>query len=394
MTVVLRQGQRRYREYADPNIGFGWLRLIGATTVVVDHSWPILDPSRLTIFPASWDASPGYVALMAFFAMSGYQISQSWASDPSWWRFSAKRVLRIFPPVLVVVAALVFVIGPLFTTLSAGEYWSDKQTWRYFVGTSLLFLLQHELPGVFVDNPYPWSVNGSLWTLPMEMIGYVLVLAVGLLLLLGLGRWFVFPVLAALLVADSRIQATMGYHGDVGSLIEVPLGSTVAFMVPFAMGMVVFAFRDRIPLNPWVALGLLGLWIAVHQTPLDRYVLAVMATYGAIVWAHHWPRRLEVDGRWIFGSYGMYIWGFPVQQLIIIAGVDDPWVLAALAVPAAYLCGVASWVFVEVPTQRLRRHLKKPLRGGPPAAAAPPGRAEPEVRRAGTPPAGPPRSRW
>ncbi|WP_197319482.1 acyltransferase [Saccharomonospora sp. NB11] len=384
--MVLRQGRRRFREYADPNIGFGWLRLIGATTVVVDHSWPILDPSRLTIFPASWDASPGYVALMGFFAMSGFQISQSWASDPSWWRFSAKRLLRIFPPVIAVVAALVFVIGPLFTTLSAAEYWSDKQTWRYLVGTSLLFLLQHQLPGVFVENPYPWSVNGSLWTLPMEMMGYVVVLAAGLLMLLGLGRWVVLPVLVALLVADSQIQATMGYHGDVGSLIEVPIGSTVAFMVPFAMGMVLFAYRDRIPLNPWVALGLLGLWIAVHQTPADRYVLAIMASYGAIVWAHHWPRRLEVDGRWIFGSYGMYIWGFPVQQLIIVAGVDDPRLLAVLAVPAAYLCGVASWVWVEVPTQRLRRYLKKPR----PARPAPP---PSPVTRAGTPPAEAPRPR-
>lgn len=373
--MVLRQGRRRSTEYADPNIGFGWLRLIGATIVVIDHSWPILDPSRLTIFPASWDASPGYVALMGFFAMSGFQISQSWRSDPSWWRFSAKRLLRIFPPVLAVVAIVVFVIGPLVTVLPASEYWTDKQTWRYLVGTSLLLLLQHELPGVFADNPYPWSANGSLWTLPMELMGYVLVLAVGLLVVFGVSRYLVLPVLLALMVVDGSVRATMGYHGDLGSLIEVPLGSTVAFLVPFAMGMVMFTFRDRIPLCPWVALALVPVWVALHQTPLDRYALAVMASYGAIVWAHHWPRRLEVDGRWIFGSYGMYIWGFPVQQLLVLAGVTNSWALAALAVPLAYLCGVASWVLVEVPTQRWRRYLRGPRRPVTPTAG--------EVSRAG-----------
>lgn len=361
-------GGRVGRTYTDPNLGFAWLRLIGATTVVIDHSSPLVHPERLTVFPESWNTSPGYVALLAFFAMSGYQISQSWDSDPSWWRFGAKRVLRIFPPLLVVVFALVFVIGPLCTTLSAGEYWMDEQTWRYLVGTSLLFPLQHVLPCVFSDNPYPWSVNGSLWTLPMELIGYALVLVAGLLVLTGVTRFVVLPVLAALMVYDGTIRATFGYHGDAGSLIEIPIGSTVAFLVPFAMGMVMFTFRDRIPLVPWVAMLLLPVWIVLHPTPLDRYALALTASYGAIVLAHRWPRRLDVNSRWVFGSYGMYIWGFPVQQMIISAGVDDQWVLMALAVPAAYLCGMLSWVLIEVPTQGWRRYLKKS--GAPPPLPA------------------------
>ncbi|MGH3426436.1 MAG: hypothetical protein ACRDQZ_02490, partial [Mycobacteriales bacterium] len=58
-----------------PNTGFAWIRMIGALIVVVDHSASLTDASRLTVFPTSWNLSPGYVALMGFFAMSGYQIS-------------------------------------------------------------------------------------------------------------------------------------------------------------------------------------------------------------------------------------------------------------------------------------------------------------------------------
>jgi peptidoglycan/LPS O-acetylase OafA/YrhL len=145
----------------------------------------------------------------------------------------------------------------------------------------------------------------------------------------------------------------------------------VSFMVPFFIGMILRAYRDRIPLLPWAAIALFVAWLVLHRTPLDRYLLAAMASYGAIVLAHHWPKRLD-GGRWVYGSYGTYIWAFPVQQMIIEAGVRNQWVLIACAVPAAYLCGVLSWSFVEQPTQRLRKYLRTPKSGG---------RRSPSVRR-------------
>jgi peptidoglycan/LPS O-acetylase OafA/YrhL len=353
-------GRAELKRHADPNTGFAWLRLAGATTVVIDHSSPLVHPERLTIFPAVWHASPGYVALMGFFAMSGFQISDSWQRDPSWWRFSARRLLRILPPLVFVLMVTVFVIGPLVTTWSMHDYWSARQTWRYLVGTTVLFLLQHRLPGVFEDNPYPWSVNGALWTLPMEVVGYGIVLVVGLLIAFGVTRLVLFPLLAGLLVLDGTFQATFGYGGNAGSLLQVPIGSLVSFMVPFVLGVILHTYRGRIPLRPWAALVLFGAWLAAHSTPADRFLLAVAAAYGAIVLAHHWPKRLERDGRWVYGSYGMYIWAFPIQQLIIAAGVRDQWVLMTCAVPAAYLSGLLSWCFVEEPTQRLRRYLRPP----------------------------------
>ena len=129
---------------AHPNTGFAWLRLIGALTVVVDHSAPLTDPSRLTVFPSSWNLSPGYLALMGFFAMSGYQISDSWRQDPTWWRFSAKRVLRLWPPLLLVILVTALVIGPLVTTLTAAEYFSARGTWGYVVHNAGLYTLDRK----------------------------------------------------------------------------------------------------------------------------------------------------------------------------------------------------------------------------------------------------------
>ncbi|MEV6824694.1 acyltransferase [Amycolatopsis sp. NPDC051102] len=357
--------------HANPNTGFAWLRMIGAITVIVDHSMPLLHPQRLTVFPASWHMSPGYIALMGFFAMSGYQIQDSWARDPSWWRFAARRLLRIMPPLVVVLLVTVFVIGPLVTTWPAHAYWTHIQTWRYLVGTTVLFYMQHELPGVFAANPYPFSVNGALWTLPMELLGYGLVLVAGVIVLIGVPRWFLLVVLGGMVYTDSVLRATFEYHGAGGSLLVVPIGSTVSFLVPFVIGVVLHAYRDRIPLKPWVALVLFAAYLGLSQTPASRYALALSAAYGAITLATHWPRKLEAAGPYVYGSYGTYIWGFPIQQLLILAGVRQVWLLILLAVPAAYVVGQLSWNYVEKPTQRLRRHLRPPAPVRRPVAAPP-----------------------
>ncbi len=364
--------------YAKIETGFAWLRLIGAALVVIEHSFPLVEPSRIGMFPKSWNFSPGYFALMAFFAMSGYQIADSWHRDASWWRYLLKRALRIWPPLLVVVMISAFVIGPLVTVLSQSEYWGSHQTWGYVVNNAGMYTLQHKLPGVFAQNPYHWSVNGSIWTLPMETTGYLIVLAAGLTGALGRARLALFGLLAAFLVLDGFGQAHVGENGNFTGFLSVPLSPLVAYMVPFVLGMVFFVHRNEIRFQPLVAYGLCAAYVITSFTPplepAARFVLPLAAGYGAVTWAHHWPRRLAGHDEWVYGSYGMYIWGMPLQQLFVLAGVRSAWLLMALAVPASYLFGLLSWRLVEKPTQQLRRYLRPPARADrarPPAPDQP-----------------------
>jgi peptidoglycan/LPS O-acetylase OafA/YrhL len=371
-----RSSERRSpeRRYAKPDTGFAWLRMIGATIVVVEHCFPLVNPSRTSMLPENWHLSLGYFALMGFFAMSGYQISDSWRRDSSWWRFVLKRVLRIWPPLLFVVLCTAFVIGPLVTLVSPHEYWSNPTTWGYVVHNAELYPLQHILPGVFGQNPYPWSVNGSLWTLPMETTGYVVVLLAGIVGGLASGRFLLFPLLAAFMVLDGFGQASVGSQGDLGALFSVPVGSMAAFLVPFVLGMLLHSYAGKIPFHPLVAYTLVALYLVANFTPpvepAARYLLPIAAGYGAVTWALHWPRRLGGHEQWVYGSYGMYVWGMPVQQLWVLAGVRNSFLLIALAVPASYLCGCVSWRLIERPTQLLRIYLR-PKRASAPAATPP-----------------------
>ena len=332
--------------------------MIGALAIVIDHSAQLADPLRPTVFPLSWNLSFGYIALMGFFAMSGYQISDSWRQDPSFWRFSAKRVLRLWPPLLFVVLITALVIGPLVSTLDLTEYFSAKATWGYIVHNAGLYTLQHQLPGVFVNNPYPGSVNGSLWTLSMELTGYLLVLVFGALGLFRRAPWLTIALMLALVGLDRRFEASTGNPGDGGLFLQVPIGSMVAFLVAFSIGMVLHTYRNRIPLSPVVAWSLVGIHIAVHFTGVGALTLPFMAGYGAIVLAHHWPAQLEGYDSWVFGSYGLYLCAYPIQQLLIMAGVNTLWPLIVTALPLSYLCGWLSWRYIEAPTLSLRRYLR------------------------------------
>ncbi len=367
----LASGGEPARRWADPNTGFAWLRMIGSLLVVIEHCAPLTDPSRLTLLPESWGFSPGYTALMGFFAMSGFQIADSWQRDPCWWRFAGKRVLRIWPPLLAVVIVTALVIGPLVTTLSVREYFSSSATWGYVVNNAGMYTLQHPLPGVFESNPYPWSANGSLWTLPMELTGYLIVFGLGLVAGFTRYRWLAVVALIALVALDRRFEAGIGDPGTGGGFLSVPIGSAVAFLVAFVVGVILVAYRDSLALSPAVAWALVGIQAAVAATEVGPFTLPFVAGYGAVVLAHHWPRRLEGYDRWVYGSYGLYIWAFPLQQLLIMAGLDSQWSLTLATVPAAYVAGLISWRYIEEPTMSLRRYLaprrRKPRAPAPPA---------------------------
>lgn len=352
----------RPKEHARPETGFVWLRLFGALLVVFDHSTVLASTTDPTIFPGEWNIPLAHIAVLTFFAMSGYQVSGSWARDPSWWRFSFRRILRIFPPYVFVLMVCAFVVGPLFTTLSSGDYWRNTRVFCYVVCNTAMFPMQHDLPGVFTGNPYPWAVNGSIWTLPMELLAYGTVVLVGILGLVR-HRLVLLPLLVGIVALDIYYGASAFDSGRPGSIVNVPIGTTVNLLVPFVIGMILFAYRDRIPLSPWFALLLLAVWLAVHWTPADRYVFPVAMGYGVITLAHHMSRWFEHGKKWAYGSYGAYLWGFVIQQMVVaVFGVSNKWVLIAVAVPLSWFAGLLSWLYIEKPTQELRAFIRRPER--------------------------------
>lgn len=339
--------------FANPNHGFAWIRMIGAVLVIYGHSYPLVSGNDL--FPPEWPVQPDDGVLMGFFAMSGFQITESWMRDPHPARFAVKRVLRLWPPMLTVSLISALLIGPLVTSLVPGEYFTAHGTWAYVVNNTGLVTLEHRLPGVFEENPWEGAVNGSLWTLPMELLAYA---GLFVLLLLGAGlrrsRWLAVVALVVVAVVDRRLEQDPGAN-SAGSLLSVPVEPLIAFLVAFALGVVLNLYR--IPLSPLASLAGLAALAAMPMNTATSFWMTLAVSYSVVVAGHFWPARLRVPNLWVNGSYGVYVWGFPIQQLLVFAGLRDQWLLMLCAVPLAYAMGTLSWRFVEEPTMNLRHYI-------------------------------------
>jgi len=334
---------------------FDALRLLAAFAVLVSHSFAISDRPQ----PAIGAMDLGTIGVMVFFGISGFLITQSWTLDGHAGRFLAKRALRIFPALIVLLLVCVLLVGPLVTALSTGRYFGDGGTWTYLIRNAALFTT-HELPGVFVNLPYPRQVNASLWTLQVEMIAYLAVMAVGLLGGLR-GIWFVPLVAAVLIVAP---------HG------LVPWTSDLFVLQAFAVGSTLYLWRERVVWH-W-ALAALGL-VAWAIAPEGAQLLLAVAVipYATILLAYRGPsglRRLTSRGDF---SYGLYLWAWPVGQVVtLLWGASiTPFAVIALSLPVTYALAVVSWVLIEKPSLALKKRLAR--RSAEPRLEAPD--AEPVV---------------
>jgi peptidoglycan/LPS O-acetylase OafA/YrhL len=346
------QETRRLSDLDPRDNAFDSIRLIAALSVIVSHAFPLTGEQQ---DPLQWlsggEASIGHMAVCVFFLISGYLIPAS-LDRGSLARFASKRGLRIMPGLVAAVLICAFILGPLVTTLALPDYLAATGTWK-FLGNMVFLPVGFALPGVFESNP-TFEVNGSLWSLRYEVACYVMVP-----LTFAFLRWRLAAVaacwLASLMLAE-LIDVTRGsiYHHA---------GLFFTLFRYFGSGMLLYLLADRVPMRAsWAWAGCAASVLSV-PTPLFGAVTATLGAYALIYFAHHAPsglRHLTARGDI---SYGVYVYAFPIQQLLVplslsvaASGAVAAWLVnTALALPLAVLAGAASWLWVEKPFMALGR---------------------------------------
>jgi peptidoglycan/LPS O-acetylase OafA/YrhL len=332
---------------------FDLLRLFAATAVLVSHCYPLTasgeDPlARLTGHAA------GELGVTIFFAISGYLVTLSWLADPNPRRFAARRGLRLLPALAVVAFLTAFMLGPALTTLGPGAYLADPGPYLYAVRTSLLVTVAGTLPGVFAGNPFPDAVNGSLWTLPVEALAYVMVLGAGLLGLLRRSRTVLLVAGVALLAFLSSGWSPLDLTAIVpAGAADAGIPSGLRLAAVFLGGTLVALHRERLPLSlPGVAVAF-AVWWLLRDTGLEPLAAALTMPYAVVTLAFRRRVRVGLYERGGDASYGIYIYAFPVQQTVVHFIPDiSPGALLALALPVTFVLGRLSWRLVEEPALR------------------------------------------
>ncbi|MBV9849072.1 MAG: acyltransferase [Armatimonadetes bacterium] len=357
---------------------FDFLRFALAALVVFYHSFMLLGGPRSDDGIAALTRGQldgGLLGVGGFFVISGFLVTGSWVATPTLTDYFKKRVLRIYPAFIVASLFCALVVGPLAAPHAEAYFRQFRPA--PFVGYMLL-LVGPFMPPVFLHLPFPNAVDGSFWTLRYEFWCYVLVAALGLL-----GLYRRRALVAALFAGALLVNGLQ----SVGHLAVLPdreyhlLGDPakgIRLLADFFAGMTFFLYRDRVAFTRGRAWLALGLWAAA--TYLLRAGAAALPLFGAYLLlslAFNPRLKLQDFGRRGDLSYGVYLYSFPIQQLLIqaLGGRLTPPLLFLLALALASVLAALSWRFVEAPCLRL-----KPRRPAP--ALADPMTAGPDVRPA------------
>jgi peptidoglycan/LPS O-acetylase OafA/YrhL len=359
-----------------------FLRLVLALAVVFSHS------ITLGLFGSEWilgKTTLGTVAVYGFFGISGYLIAGSAARNNTG-RYLWQRFLRIFPAFWICLVVTAFLFGTiawfhfnpgLARTCGLHCYLTEPNgPFGYVIHNFWLQVNQDTiaktLPGGFLG--YGW--NASLWTLEFEFLCYLLLAAFAVLGLLK--RRSLVAVIAAIVwigevviisvpALAHKFNLGLFHHWDLIRILGFNLETMkILVLVPiFLSGSLLYLYREKIPDSGALALGatalvLTGLVIPLGQgsplflqTSVD--LTAIFLAYPLIWLGIHlpFPRVGAVNDY----SYGIYIYAFPIQQLLVMWGMNKwgYWPYTLLSVAAVIPLAVASWWLVEKHALKLKR---------------------------------------
>jgi peptidoglycan/LPS O-acetylase OafA/YrhL len=327
---------------------FQIIRLVLAVAVLYRHSFDLLASSHadvvLDLIPPRTHL--GRIALCLFMVVSGFLVTHSWFESAGWRDFLWRRVLRVYPAFIMAAMLSAFVAAPLGTPNPA-SYLDSIDLGRFLA--DLVQLNKLSVPPSFLINPFPGPVNGSLWSIKIELECYLMLMALGLI---GALRWRAGILgLFALLLVGHAIQ------GYVPSRLD-RFGNHVQLATFFLSGTVAYLYRDRIRWSyGWLEVaGLVTVVTAIVEVGFVE-LLPIFGTYILLYLAYE-PRLASLGiGRRPDLSYGIYLYAWPVQQLLIQAlgpGIS-PYVLTVLALIISAGLAWLSWRFVERPFLALKR---------------------------------------
>ena len=326
---------------AQPQDNFLLLRLLAAAAVIYGHSYAIVvnrgPPEVFTWM--GWGVYSGTIAVDAFFLTSGFLVTGSFLRRRNVIEFAWARALRILPAYATCMIGCAFVLGALYTSLPLDRYLANPATSDYVL-TNLRFdvIMRWHLPGVFTDNPRRDTINGAIWTLPAEVRMYLWVALVGALGILP-RRAYCNILLAGLFV--------LGLIAP-DYLLFMPFRGFVSLAGFFALGVFCYINRDIIPANGWLVLASATAAWLLRDTPL--YPLAFGLAEAAFVFWFAYRTRWYGYNRCGDYSYGIYLWGYPAQQVVAHhLPTLAPLANAALSLPLATVLAIASWHLVEKP---------------------------------------------
>lgn len=334
--------------------------------VIVDHAFPLGGFGKDPFWGFTrGQASLGSIAVAGFFAVSGYLIAKSGLHGDVV-QFLWRRILRIFPAYWLVLLLTAFAVGPILWILSNGTLTSyfggEGQTPYFYISSN--WTLQIGTYGIYdlLANTTPYglevgasALNGSLWTLIYEWRSYLIIAFLVTFGILTRARVVVpmltafFFVLLILLNLNSGVEQSL-VPTFLGDQYMVTLGFT------FLVGSTIAVYSKEIPFDSWIGAFSGILMLVTLRWGGFSTIGTIAGVYFVLYLAARLPKKVQWVGQKNDYSYGIYIYGFLVQQVLAFFGMYKwgfwPYVLTAWAV--TFVCAYFSWHVVEKWAMKLK----------------------------------------
>ncbi len=341
------------------NNNFNLIRFFAACMVLYSHSFALaqgdgyFDPLRSIV-----GITFGTIAVDIFFITSGFLITASLLLRDNLIAFVWNRILRIYPALIIAIVFCVFVVGVVFTTLKTGQYLLDPDTYKFLIkNTTLVFGLHHTLPHVFESVPYKSAINGSLWTLPIEIRMY------GLLFLMGLfcymfcrfNKKYLFFIIVSVGTLSLSLHV-MNHYLEFVSHRE--LARELKLLSMFFVGSSLYVLKDKVILSSRATMVMIGMILIASLQKDAFYTLYYVFIGYIVIWFAYIPSGIVREfNRFGDYSYGMYIYAFPVQQSIavIVPGIS----VSAMILISFFITLLLAFISWHVIEKNILKHKDK-----------------------------------
>lgn len=328
------------------NNNFDFLRFLFALLVVMGHSYTLSGNGESMEFVSlisNKQLSLTSIGLNGFFVISGYLIFKSLMNSNTLKGYYWRRFLRLYPGLFVVLLTTIFLSPFLYE--SEISFFKNKDVYTYLPNNLSLYRIQYSIQGVLTKNTYHSAINGSLWTICYEFTLYLLLsililfrnnikIVQGVLFVLFMivyiGYVFYFDYLSGInfIGLEGKHFLNLGNFFICGSLLSSLQIEKMNYK-KIGLGLVFFIF-------------IISIYFGVYN--LSKHILFTILI---LLVALNPINKICKFGKIGDLSYGIYIYSFPIQQILMYFFKFNGKQLLFMSLVLSIFFGFFSWHLIE-----------------------------------------------
>lgn len=293
---------------------FDLLRLLLALCVILAHGKLIGGYGNFDFLSSITKSQTNFAdfGILGFFGLSGYLITSSYINSKNIYSFISHRIIRIFPAYWFCLIITAFCIAPAILFLESQSlkdfnFFDADGSLYYIFNNFFLKINQWSISQVLDKSYYNGSLNGSLWSLYPELLCYTLVLFIGILGIFKNSKWLLLTIGIYLCVIYA-----------LNDVFNIKYGPTILILTPnlklfttFICGSIIYSYKEALFSKTTTQIALCIFSLFLLKFGGFSIVAPFCISFCLITIFSLFSFKLRYDI-----SYGMYIYSFPIQQLV------------------------------------------------------------------------------